>query len=259
MKDFYQILGVPRSATADDIKRAYRRLASQYHPDKGGDTQKFQELQEAYSVLGDDSQRAEYDNPAPRFQRSHPNFNFDDIFQMFGARFAPDMDQRRQAARVQLWIELEDVVRGGTRVISMATPLGQGTAEITIPAGIEDGHSMRYPKLGPGGIDIIVLFRVRPHVSWQRNGLDLIVEQRISIWDLLLGNDITVSTLSGKDVSVSVAPHTQPGTLLRLKNLGIQSSDGRGQGDLYVRVQAQLPDRVPPDLLDHIRRSRNQQ
>ena len=98
MKNYYQILGVEKSATADDIKRAFRRLASQHHPDKGGDTVKFQEVQEAYGVLGDDAKRAEYDNPRPQFSGfpgGGGGFNMHDMFgQMFGQQFGQPPQRR---------------------------------------------------------------------------------------------------------------------------------------------------------------------
>jgi len=91
MTDYYAALGVPRTATADEIKKAFRRLASQHHPDKGGDTQKFQAIQQAYATLGDEHKRAEYDNPRPQFSgfQGHPGgVNINDIFgQMFGQQF----------------------------------------------------------------------------------------------------------------------------------------------------------------------------
>jgi curved DNA-binding protein len=87
MTDYYSTLGVPRTASADEIKRAFRKLASQHHPDKGGDTKKFQEIQAAYDTLGDDRKRAAYNSPQPQMPAGgfHQNFNFNEIFNMFGA------------------------------------------------------------------------------------------------------------------------------------------------------------------------------
>jgi DnaJ-class molecular chaperone len=142
VKNYYQILGVSSTASTDEIKRAYRRLASQHHPDKGGDTARFQEIEEAYRVLSDADQRSEYDNPGVRINiNSGQPFDFDNIFNMFGARF-----QQRQAAsaRVMLWISLRDVAQGGKRVISVASSQGQSNVEIVIPPGVQDGDSVRY-------------------------------------------------------------------------------------------------------------------
>ena len=100
MTDHYAKLGVARNATQDEIKRAFRRLASQHHPDKGGDTKKFQEIQAAYDVLGDTAKRSQYDSPQPQFSglgggpNFNANFDFNTIFDMFGARFQPPQAQR---------------------------------------------------------------------------------------------------------------------------------------------------------------------
>ena len=145
MTDHYQTLGVQKTATADEIKRAFRKLASQHHPDKGGDTAKFQEIQAAYEVLGESAKRAAYDNPrGPEFGGSQANnaFDFGEIFNMFGARF--QQTQQRSHARMTLWIGLLDVATPGPRTVSIGTQTGSHAVEINIPNGIEDGDSVQY-------------------------------------------------------------------------------------------------------------------
>ena len=105
MRDHYQTLGVDRGASADEIKRAYRKLASKYHPDKGGDTQRFQEIEEAYRVLSDPVARQHHDSPAAQASFHSAAFNFDEIFNMFGTRF--QQPQRNPVANLQLWINLQ--------------------------------------------------------------------------------------------------------------------------------------------------------
>ena len=166
MTNHYQTLGVNRDATTDQIKRAYRRLASQHHPDKGGDKAKFQEIQSAYAILGDDQNRAEYNNPMRgnngfNFQTNGAGpFNFESIFDIFGAKFQhPHQQQRRaQHAVMTLWITLRDVASGGNRSISVGTHQGTMTVEIEIPLGINDGDSVQYSGIGPGGIDLVCNF-----------------------------------------------------------------------------------------------------
>lgn len=126
MTDYYQTLGVDKDATPDAIKQAYRRLASQHHPDRGGNTAKFQELQQAYSTLSDPQKRAAYDTPSgPSINPGNPGFDFDNIFSVFGARFAHQQQQQRNYhARMTLWITLQDVAQGGRRPISVGTHQG---------------------------------------------------------------------------------------------------------------------------------------
>jgi DnaJ-class molecular chaperone len=253
VKDFYSVLGIDKQATESQIRQAYRRLASQHHPDKGGDTERFQEIQQAYDVLGDPQRRKEYDNPAPRMH-SMPGFGFGDIFQMFGAQFR---DPRSvSTARLQIWVSLADAITGGDRTIAVSSPAGQHNIEINIPKGIEDGASVRYPNLAPGGMDLVIQFRIRPEPGWERQNEHLIHDVAVSIWDLMLGGEIAVRTLGGRDLSVSLPANTQPGSLLRVRGHGVPHRSNTGAGDLFVRVGARLPTRISPQLQDLIRHER---
>ena len=258
MTDYYAKLGVPRTATADEIKQAFRRLASQTHPDKGGDTQKFQAIQQAYATLSDDQKRAEYDNPRPQFSgfQGHPGgVNINDIFgQMFGQQFGQQHQHpRRSHVRMTLWISLLDVATGGKRTVSLGTQAGVSAVEIEIPLGINDGDNVQYEGIGPGGSDLVVQFKITPDRTWQRDGLNLAQEVRIDIWDLILGGDLTIDTLTGKTLSTRVPARTQPGTVLRLKSQGLRDRAGQ-TGDIMVRVQAQIPDDIPSEIIDAIQK-----
>jgi DnaJ-class molecular chaperone len=259
MTDYYAALGVPKTATADDIKRAFRKLASQHHPDKGGDTQKFQAIQQAYATLGDEQKRAEYDNPRPQFSgfQGHPGgININDIFgQMFGQGFGQQQHQhpRRSHVRMTLWISLLDVATGGKRTVSLGTQAGVSAVEIEIPLGINDGDNVQYEGIGPGGSDLVVQFKITPDRKWQRDGLNLLQEVRIDIWDLILGGDLTIDTLTGKTLSTRVPARTQPGTVLRLKSQGLRDRAGQ-TGDIMIRVQAQIPENIAPEIIDAIQK-----
>lgn len=263
MKDYYRILGVTKQATADEIKQSYRRLASQYHPDKGGDTARFQEIQEAYAVLGDEQKRREYDTPRPQahfnFGQGHGGMNIDDIFNMFGA----NMQRRNLSPRIQLWITLEDVARGGPRMVSLQIGDRAATVEIEIPRGINEGDTIRYPKLSPDGQDLVVVYRIKPDPRWQRENLDITTERQISILDLVVGTDIPIEDLTGATLILTIPPRTQPGSLLRMRGRGLPASTlpgraGGAAGDLLVRVQGYIPTELPADLVDAIRRARGQ-
>jgi molecular chaperone DnaJ len=207
MTDYYAALGVPRTATADEIKRAFRRLASQHHPDKGGDTQKFQAIQEAYATLGDEQKRAEYDNPRPQFsgfQGFPGGVNINDIFgQMFGQSGSTHQHPRRGHVRMTLWISLLDVATGGRRTVSLGTQSGVSAVEIEIPLGIMDGDNVQYEGIGPGGSDLVVQFKVSPDRKWQRDGLNLTQEVKIDIWNLILGGDLTYRHIDRKNIEHS--------------------------------------------------------
>jgi len=256
MTDHYAALGVPRTAAAAEIKQAFRKLASQHHPDKGGDTAKFQAIQAAYAVLGDEQKRAEYDNPMPQFGgfgAGHPQFN--DIFaQMFGGQFG-QQHPRRNHVRMSLFITLMDVAQGGKKAVAVATSQGQSTVEIDLPLGLNDGDNIQYAGLAPGGMDLVITFRIQPSSTWQRDGLNLTTNHSISVWDLILGTDITVKNILGHSLTVKVPAKCQPDAKLRLRGQGLR--DRRGvQGDMFVQITAQIPAVVAPELLEAIEKYR---
>jgi DnaJ-class molecular chaperone len=256
VKNYYQILGVEKTATADQIKQAFRRLASQHHPDKGGDTQRFQEVQEAYSVLGDEAKRTEYDNPRPQFSGfpGGSGFNMHDIFgQMFGQGFG--QQPRKNHVRMTVWITLLDVAQGGSRTVNVGTSAGSSTVQIEIPQGINDGDNVQYSGVGPNGIDLVVQFRVQPDARWRRDDLNLYCEHRVPIWDLMLGAETEVSNLLGHQLVVRVPPSTQPGTTMRLKGHGLRDRQGQ-TGDLMVRMQGEIPRTIAPEIVAAIQQYR---
>ena len=209
MTDHYATLGVARTASADEIKRAFRKLASQHHPDKGGDTARFQQIQAAYDVLGDAAKRQQYDNPQPfggqnpfgqhgfnfDFSSGPGGFNFQDIFSAFN-QHAYQQPQRRGHVRMSLWIRLSDVAQGGRRPVA----LGNHTVEIDIPLGINDGDNVQYGGIAPGGADLVVQFRIHPEPNWSRDGLNLITEIAVPVWDLILGGEFTITDIQGNQL-----------------------------------------------------------
>ena len=262
MKNYYHILGVTPQATADEIKRAYRKLASQHHPDKGGDTAQFQEIQEAYSILSDESKRQQYDNPKPQFNAGFggsPQFDFDTIFNIFGADLR---NQRRQSPRLTLWISLADVITGGPRTISLQTGNTTTDVVINIPVGIHDNDNIRYPGLAPGGNDLIINYRIKPDSNWQCNGTNIITEVMIDIWDLVLGTELTIVDILGKELRVQVPTETQPGSILRARGRGLPARSLTGDwpntspGDLMIKLNARIKGPVDSNIIEAIRKSR---
>jgi DnaJ-class molecular chaperone len=260
MTDHYATLGVAKTATQDEIKRAFRKLASQHHPDKGGDTAKFQEIQAAYDTLGDETKRQQYDNPAPQFtgfgagNGAHVNIN--DIFgQMFGGASPFGQHPRRNHARMSLWISLLDVVSGGSRTVNVGTQTGNQTVEIEIPRGIEDGDNVQYGGIAPGGMDLVIQFRIQPDPRWRREGLNLFTDHKVSVWDLILGGQAEIRNVEGNGLVVTIPKNTQPMTTLRLRQQGIQNKTGQ-KGDLFVKLLAEIPKTIAPELVDAIQQYR---
>tara|TARA_R110000782_G_scaffold11744_3_gene35472 strand:+ start:1781 stop:2578 length:798 start_codon:yes stop_codon:yes gene_type:complete len=261
MTDHYYTLGVTRTVSQDELKKAYRKLASLHHPDKGGSTVKFQELQTAYDTLSDPALRQQYDNPATHFGNSAQqptgagqSFDFDTIFNVFGASFAQHArPQASPISRVVLTISLLDVATGGKRTISLNSS-ASAAIEIEIPAGVLDGDSVQYKGLAPGGGHLVITFRVAAHAEWQRNGANLMTVHQVNIWDLVLGGESVVKDLLGYAITILIPARTQSGTRLRLRGKGLPGRTG--PGDIIVEIQAVIPDDIPADLLDMIAQKR---
>jgi curved DNA-binding protein len=259
MTDHYAALGVAKTASQDEIKKAFRKLASLHHPDKGGDTAKFQEIQAAYDTLGDATKRQQYDNPASQFGNFGPggfgfNFNngpqFNDIFgQMFG-------QPRQSHLRMTAWITLVESVKGGAKQVALGSSHGQQAVQIEIPKGIEDGDSVQYSGIAPGGQDLIVQYRIHPHPVFRRQGLDLHRDLNVPLWDLVIGGDIEVDGLLDSRFSMRIPARTNPGTVMRVRGQGTQDRNGQS-GDLYVHVAVKMPELISPELIAAIQQHRD--
>lgn len=257
--DHYSTLGVNKNASADEIKKAYRSLAMKHHPDRGGDQVKFQKIQEAYDTLGDDQKRQEYDfgqaNPGGHQFHFHTGNNpFNDIF---GGGFGPGgfhfnfgQRPRQQNSTVAITVEisLEEAYTG--KSLDAEIQLGNGKRKlinVDIPAGVDNNSQIRYQGMGDDAItgippgDLIINIRIRPHQRYKREGANLILEQSMSVWDAILGMDITFSTLDGRQLTVTVPPGSQPETLLMCKNEGMTDIHSRQKGNLYVKLKIQIP------------------
>ena len=249
MSNYYSILGVEKTATQDEIKKSYRKLASQHHPDKGGDTAKFQEIQTAYATLSDDQKRAQYDNPNPfghgPGHGGNP-FDFDNIFNVFGTQFR--QTHSRPQSRMTLWISLYDVATGGSRIVSMGTQQGTQEIEINLPTGIGDGDNVQYKGLGPNGADLIVNFRIRPDAKWHRQESNLITESTVSMWILIAGGVINIADIRNNKLELTVPSKTQPGTMLRTRGRGLPDRNGEN-GDMLIKLNARIPPQISNELM----------
>jgi len=255
MDDHYKTLNVEKTATSDEIKKAYRKLASQHHPDKGGDTEIFKSIQTAYDVIGNDTKRAEYDNPTPRFNGhySHTgnNAEIEEMMRHFGNMFnsRPPPQQRNSTITVQTRISLEDAFNGKELVANITLPSGKDQViDVKIPAGIPDGMSIRLKELGDDTIpniprgDIQLVVFVNTHPVFLRQGDDLIKEYTISAFDAMLGTSLEVTTLDGKTLNVTVQPGTQPGAVLGAQGYGMPNiNDNRFKGRLLIPIKISIP------------------
>jgi curved DNA-binding protein len=252
MTNYYNSLGVSKGASADEIKRAYRKLASQYHPDKGGDKAKFQEIQEAYATLSDPKKRAHYDNPQPQFNHgSGFSAEFEDIFSHFGNVFNNRQQApiRNKTLNIQTVITLEDVVSGKDLMASVMLPSGkEQLVDIKIPAGIYDGTTLRLAGLGDDSIpniprgDIHLTIRVSPHPVFQRVNNDLVRLVNISCVEAMLGKSIIVDTIDGRTLEITVNPGAQHGQLLAAAGYGIpHANDNRIKGRMLIQLNVIVP------------------
>ena len=240
--DHYSTLGVGKNATPDDIKKAYRKLASKHHPDKGGDTATFQKIQTAYDTLVDPNKRQQYENPMPQGfpQQGGMPPGFENIFsQMFGGGnpfdpFAQHRQQpQQQVFRTTINISLEQAYYGGEQILKLQTPTTVHAITIQIPKGIQNGNQMRIDKVMDGA-SLVVDFKVENHLKYDRQGNDLICNHPISVLDLIIGTSFEFVTLSGKTLEVTVKPKTQPYIQLKLAGQGMPIHNTTRYGDQII-------------------------
>jgi DnaJ-class molecular chaperone len=258
--DHYSTLGVAKNAAPDEIKKAYRKLASQHHPDKGGDKAKFQDIQVAYDTLSDPNKRQQYDNPAPQgfHQQGGVPPGFEHIFsQMFGGGnpFDP-FNQRRQQPQQQVFrttinITLQQAYHGGEQILKLQTPTNTHAVTIQVPKGIQNGNQMKIDNVLDGA-SLIVDFRVEPHLKYDRQGNDLICNHTISVFDLIVGTTFEFTTLSGKTLEVTVKPKTQPHIQLKLSGQGMPIYNTSAFGDQIILLKPFIPDIIDEQVINSI-------
>lgn len=266
--DYYKILGVSKTAGADEIKKAYRKLARQFHPDTNPGPEaekKFKQINEANEVLSDPEKRKKYDKYGKDWQHSEAyekaasqrqsqsqyrggGFDFDDsdgfsdfFASMFGGRRSAKA--RGEDVRSSLQLKLTDIFVTHAQTFS----INGKNVRITIPAGVEDGQVIKLKGYGnpargngqPG--DLFITFQIQNNTSFVRKGNDLYFDQQIPLYTAILGGDVTINTLHGK-LKLKVKPETQNLTKTRVRGKGfpVYKKDG-AYGDLYVTFHVNMP------------------
>lgn len=274
-RDYYEVLGVAKTATEQDIKSAYRKLALKYHPDRNpGDKaaeERFKEINEAYQVLSDTDKRARYDQLGSAYSNwqqgggrptdfdwsqwsggqpagggTRVDFGGDagDLFsEFFRSIFGGDPTGRggrtRQAPAYEqpVDISLKEAFEGTTRQLDT----GSKRVKVRIPAGVRTGSRVRVAGAGPQGLDLHLVVEVTPDENFERRENDLYTTAAVDIFTALLGGEADVQTMTGK-VKLSIPAGTQPEQVFRIAGRGMpRLKSPSTKGDLYVRLKVTIP------------------
>jgi len=267
----YDTLGVSENASLDEIKKAYRKLANQHHPDKGGDTNQFQKIQAAYDAIGDEQRRAQYDaerrgmggfrftvnghdmgsGMPHEMEEMLRNFGF-----AFGSGFAGHGDpfsnfrqpRKNKDLQIEIPISLESTLKEQTKIINVKTTNGDTyPIEVKIPRGVRPSSTIKYPNLGdnffaslPRG-DLYVKIQIEANTEFGVNDIDLHKNIEIDCVQAMLGCTFPVKGLDGKMFDVNVPAGTQPGTRFRLVGQGLYAMNQNIRGSLLINVKINIP------------------
>ena len=250
--DYYNILGVARNASTGEIRKAYKRASMQHHPDRGGNSDEFIKVQQAYDTLSDNHKRQAYDNPHPQgfgpngfqgmggFEEAMRQANaqygggnpfagtpFQDIF---GNQQHPHQSRtpRNRDITLEATIELGDVLTGKNLIIQYALSNGKlETVNVEVPAGARENDTIKYQGLGDNGDprfprgDLHIKIRIYKHRSWARDGDNLIAKMGTNLFDFLTGGVIIVKTLDNKEIKVNIPQGTHPGQVFNIPGYGV--------------------------------------
>ena len=282
MNNYYDILGVAKTATPEELKAAFRKLAKTHHPDVGGDPEKFKEINEAYNCLSDPQSRAGYDRSSQR-TTNHNNFHHDpdpfgfgfnhpinDIFNqhfsfVFNQEGMQRQQQRNRNLRIVLEMDLLDTLEEQTKVFDIRLTNGKESMEVKIPAGIADGQSLsirgkgdnEFPNSPRGNLEILI--KVRPHERFTRQDNNILCDLTIDCFEAILGTDMELVCPSGKRISLRIPAGTQNGTVFGISDEGFPTTPRFNRGKLLVRINTLIPKNLTPDQIILVREIQKKQ
>jgi curved DNA-binding protein len=283
--DYYSILGVPKNASKEDIRKAYKKQSMKHHPDRGGSEEEFKKVNEAYQNLSDPQKRQMYDqfgtaDPQQagqqnrwrdfdfnngNFQFSGSSQEFEDLFgSMFGGSpFGRRPPPRNKSVQLRVSLTLKEILEG--KNIQGSVSLAQGREkfiDINIPPGVENGDQIKYQGLGDDSIhglppgDLIVQINEIRDPNFIRQGNEVKTTASVNVFDAMLGTSVIVDNFDGHKISIRVPEGTQPNTILSCSNKGLPSRRNPNRGNLYVEIKIQIPKNLTDEqkrMLDEIR------
>ena len=286
VKDYYSILGISRNALDGDVKKAFRKKAMDYHPDRNKDNpkaeEKFKEVNEAYAVLSDTNKRSQYDQFGSdgfhkRFSREDifRDFDFGDMFSSFGSqagsggnRGFPDLDsfmsghgfggpraRKGKDIRQDFYISFNEAALGTQRSIIVELNGNKTETSFKVPGGSKDGSRLRLVGKGQRGTngaspgDLYLNIRINKHPHFSREGDDVVINKEICPTEALLGTTVEVPTLKDSK-QLTIPPCTQSHTKLRLKGVGLPNTQGKKTGDQLVRIIVKYPKKLTNQQLE---------
>lgn len=269
MANAYETLGINPSASDEEIKKAYRRLAGKYHPDKGGDTAKFQEIQTAYNTLSDPVKRQQHDNPNPFHggpNGSHFEFQFGggphDIFEQFFHQagfghqnpFRSQHTRRNKDLRITLRIDLSSTLDEQIKTVSVETTKGDRfNVDVRIPRGVNTGTTIKYSGQGDNMFetltrgDLYVIINIIENDKFQIHGNTLITDLEVSAIEAMVGVERTVNGIDNKMFSIKIPSGCQHDTKFGLKGQGLYQINSPVRGDLIVNIKIKVPTVTPEE------------
>ena len=253
--DYYSILGVSKNASDTDIRKAYKKQSMKHHPDRGGDEEKFKQINEAYQTLGNAQKRAEYDNPPQQQFRfdtggmgSHP---FEDILNGFGFGGFNQRQHHRPKNRdikIAYTIDIQDIYVGKNIIATYHLRSGkQESVEAFIPPGANHGSTIKISGQGddadprfPRG-DLLISIRVNNKTKFKVNGADLHITEKINLLDFITSTEIIIDTPDQKTINLKVPKGTKPGTTFSIGGYGLPLVNTNRRGILFVKLEADVP------------------
>lgn len=284
----YETLGVAENATQEEIKKAYRKLAMQHHPDKGGDTNKFQEIQNAYNIIGDEQSRAQYDaerrGGGVRFNFNGQDFGGDmpphveEMLRSFGFGFGPGFashgdpfaqfrqPRKNKDIQVDIMVSLVSTLEAQTKTISVQNSNGERfPVDVQLPRGVRSNSTIKYPGLGdnlfeslPRG-DLYVRVHVEGDPRFAVHNLDLVTTVDLDCIRAIIGTEVGIDSLDGKKFLINVPAGTQNGTKFRIPNQGLYVMNQNHRGSLIVVINLTVPRNLSNDQLEVLKNLTNSQ